>query len=47
LIAENNDLQRQTLRAMKSMAVNVNMDRNGIAIMVNEFLDQMEIDKRI
>jgi hypothetical protein len=47
LIAENNDLQRQTLRAMKNMSVSANIDRNGVAIMVNEFLDQMEIDKRI
>jgi hypothetical protein len=47
LIAENNDLQRQTLRAMKNMSVSANIDRNGVAIMVNEFLGQMEIDKRI
>jgi hypothetical protein len=47
LIAENNDLQRQTLRAMKSMAVNVNMDRNGIAIAVNEHIEQLARDTRI
>lgn len=44
---ENNDLQRQTLRAMKNMAVSANIDRDGVAIMVNEFMTQMEIDKKI
>jgi hypothetical protein len=47
LITENNDLQRQTLRAMKSMSVSANIDRNGVAIMVNEFIEQMNIDKRV
>jgi hypothetical protein len=46
LITENNDLQRQTLRAMKSMSVSANIDRNGVAIMVNEYIEQMNIDKR-
>lgn len=43
---ENNDLQRQTLRAMKSMAVSANIDKNGVAVMVNEYISQMKIDKR-
>jgi hypothetical protein len=47
LLSENNDLQRQTLRAMKSMSVSANIDRNGVAIMVNEYIEQMNIDKRV
>lgn len=45
LIAENNDLQRQTLRAMKSMSVSASIDRNGVAIAVNEYIEQMQLDK--
>lgn len=44
---ENNDLQRQTLRAMKNMSVSANIDKTGVAIMVNEYMNQMEIDKRL
>jgi hypothetical protein len=47
LIAENNDLQRQTLRAMKERNVNVTMDRDGIAIAVNEYIEQVNRDKRV
>lgn len=47
LIQENNDLQRQTLRAMKNMSVSANIDRDGVAIMVNEYVQQMNIDKKI
>lgn len=47
LLEENNNLQRQTLRAMKSMSVSANIDRNGVAIMVNEYISQVEKDKRI
>lgn len=47
LIMENNDLQRQTLRAMKNMSVSATIDRQGIAIAVNEYVQQMLIDKRI
>jgi len=47
LIQENNDLQRQTLRAMKSMSVSANIDRDGVAVMVNEYIQQMNIDKKI
>jgi hypothetical protein len=46
LIQENNDLQRQTLRAMKAMGVNVNMDRNGIAVSVMEVMDEIKINKK-
>lgn len=46
-IDENNDLQRQTLRALKSMGVNVNMDKNGIAVSVLEAVEQINIDKRV
>lgn len=47
LIMENNDLQRATLRALKSMGVSVNMDKNGIAVSVMEVVEQMEINSRI
>lgn len=47
LLQENNDLQRQTLRAMKSMSVSANIDRNGVSIMVNEYIEQSAKDKRI
>ena len=47
LIVENNDLQRQTLRAMKNMSVSANIDRDGVAIMVNEFIQQKKIDKKV
>lgn len=43
---ENNDLQRQTLRAMRNMAVSASIDKNGVAIVVNEYMEQMKIDKR-
>jgi phenylpyruvate tautomerase PptA (4-oxalocrotonate tautomerase family) len=46
LIMENNDLQRQTLRAMSKMSVKASIDRDGVAIMVNEFLQAKEIDKK-
>lgn len=45
LIMENNDLQRATLRAMKNMSVSATIDKDGVAIMVNEFMNQMMIDK--
>lgn len=44
---ENNDLHRQTLRAMKNMSVSANIDKTGVAIMVNEYMNQMEIDKKL
>lgn len=44
---ENNELQRLTLRAMKSMAVSAVIDKNGVAIAVNEHIQKMEIDKKI
>lgn len=47
LIIENNDLQRATIRALKGMGVNVNMDKNGIAVSVMEVVDQIEKDKKI
>lgn len=54
LLNENNrkldehiDLQRQTLRAMKSMSINASIDKNGVAIAVNEYISQMKIDKKI
>lgn len=46
-IDENNDLQRQTLRAMKNMSVNASIDRDGIAIAVNEYVEKMKIDRFI
>jgi len=47
LIVENNDLQRQTLRAMKTMSVSANIDRDGVAISVNEYIAQMNLNKKI
>jgi len=47
LLEENNDLQRQTLKAMKHMSVSANIDRNGVSILVNEYINQMKIDKRV
>lgn len=54
LLSENNkkldehiDLQRATLRAMKNMSVSANIDKTGVAIMVNEYMEQMKIDSRI
>ena len=47
LILENNELQRMTLRAMKNMAVSATIDRDGVAISVNEYIQQMNIDKRV
>ncbi len=44
---ESNELSRQTLRAMKNMSVSANIDRDGVAIMVNEYVNQMKIDKRV
>lgn len=47
LIVENNDLQRQTLRAFKTNKVNVNLDQKGFAVTQMEVIEQMEIDKRV
>lgn len=47
LLMENNDLQRQTLRAMKNMSVSATIDRDGVAISVNEYIEKMLRDKRI
>lgn len=46
-IDENNDLQRQTLRAMSKMSINATIDRDGVAIAVNEYVQQMLINKRL
>lgn len=46
LIMENTEVQRATLRALKGMGVNVNMDKNGIAVSVMEVVDQIEKDKK-
>jgi hypothetical protein len=46
LIMENNDLQRQTLRAMKNMSVSATIDREGVSIMVNEYMQEMAKDKK-
>jgi hypothetical protein len=43
---ENNDLQRQTLRAMKNMSVSATIDREGVSIMVNEYMQEMAKDKK-
>jgi hypothetical protein len=47
LILENNELQRMTLRAMKNMAVSATIDRDGVAISVNEYIHQMNLNKKI
>lgn len=46
-LEENNDLQRQVLRAMKTRNVSAKIDRDGIAIAVNEYVEQLERDKRL
>jgi len=46
LIVENTDVQRQVLRAMKHMAVSATIDRDGVAISVNEYIAQMNINKK-
>jgi hypothetical protein len=47
LIMENNDLQRQTLRAMSKLSISANIDRDGVAIMVNEYMQQQIIDRKV
>lgn len=47
LIVENNELQRMTLRAMKNMSVSANIDRDGVSVMVNEYIQQMNINKKV
>lgn len=47
LIEENNELQRQTLRAMKMMSVSARIDKEGVAIMVNEYMQQLVKDKKL
>lgn len=47
LIIENNELQRLTLKAMKNMAVSASIDKDGVAIMVNEHIEQLSKDKRL
>lgn len=47
LLMENNDLQRVTIRALKSMGVNVNMDKNGFAMSFLEVAEQIKIDKHV
>lgn len=44
---ENNDLQKQMLRALKTMGINVNMDRDGIAISVMEATEQIKKNKTL
>lgn len=43
---ENTLVQKQVLRALKSMGVNVNMDKNGIAVSVMEAVEQIKINSR-
>lgn len=45
-LSEQNELTRQTLRALKSMGVNVSMDKNGLAVSVMEVADQILKDKK-
>lgn len=47
LIIENNDLQRATLRALKTIGVNVNMDKNGFAMSIMEVAEQIKINTRV
>lgn len=47
LIIENNELQRQTLEAMKRMKVSANIDKDGIAIAVNDHIDQIKKNKKL
>ncbi len=47
MLAENNELQRTTIRALKAMGVNVNLDKNGFALSVMEVQEQLIRDKRV
>jgi hypothetical protein len=44
-LEENNILQRKILKALTNMGVNVNVDRNGLAISVLEAVEEIEISK--
>lgn len=46
-IDEHINLQRQMLRAMNKMSVSATIDRNGVAIMVNEYIEQIARDKNL
>lgn len=46
-LSRNNELQELTLRAMKNMSVSAIIDKDGIAISVNEYIEKMNIDKKI
>ncbi len=46
LLAENNDLQRQTVRAIRSIKNEVTLDRNGFAASFMEVVEQWEKEKR-
>lgn len=47
LIMENNDLQRATLKALKTIGVNVSMDKNGFAMSIMEVAEQIKINTRV
>lgn len=46
LLMENNDLQRATIRAIRSIKNEVSLDKNGFAASFMEVVEQMEIDKK-
>jgi len=47
LIRENNELNLQTIKVLKSMGVNVNLDKDGLAISIMEAADKMKINRRV
>lgn len=47
LIKENTEYQKQAIKAIKSIGLSVNLDRNGFAMSMMEAVKQIEIDKRI
>jgi hypothetical protein len=47
LLRENSELQKQTLKAIKKMGVNVNIDRKGFAMSFLEVAEQLKKDKRV
>ncbi len=47
LLLENNELLRLTHRALKSMGVNVNVDKNGLAVSVMEVIEQVKINQKV
>ncbi len=46
LLRENNDKQDKTLKAIKTMGVHFNWDKNGVELSLMEALDKRKIDSK-